>query len=147
MFFFAIERLFIYDLLMYLPRSKHSCLCCRWPVSFQTEPRPHTWPRSHDLLALSGTGNTWRTCQSDKMLTRSLPETMLMQKQTSKSSFVFFQMHVVASKLADARYFPQGDQATFLTVRWCASARTLLHSQLSPENKDQTHNSQTILIK
>lgn len=40
---------------------------------------------------------------------------------TSKSSFVFFQMHVVASKLAEARYFPQGDQATFLTVRWCPS--------------------------
>lgn len=61
---FAIERLFIYHFLTYLPRSRHFCLCCRWPVSFQTEPRPHTWPRSHDLLTRSGTVNTHMTDMS-----------------------------------------------------------------------------------
>ncbi len=98
-----------------------------------------SWPSS----TVRDWKHTWRTCQSDVTSFNYLR----VWKQTSKSSLVFFQMHVVASKLADARYFPQGDQATFLTVRWCPSASTLLHSQLSPENKEQTHNSQTIQIK
>lgn len=63
---------------------------------------------------------------------RNGPKLFIMLIITWKSSSFFFQIHVVASKLADARKFPQGDQEIFLTVRWCPSDSTHLHCQLSP---------------